>query len=56
MIKGEGVGNVTQHSFRHKDVIRVRKLLNDPVREKGSVDLRATIDHVSDAKNIEDQG
>ena len=56
MIKGERVVKIIQHGLRHIDVFRVGKVLNDPVREKGSVNLRATIDHVSGVENVKDQG
>ena len=56
MITGERVVNIAQHGLRHIDVFRVGKVLNDPVREKGSVNFRATIDHVSVIENVKYQG
>jgi len=53
-IKGERIVDVLQHGLGQVQVFRVGKFLNDPMGEKGSGKLRATIDHVSGVENVKD--
>ena len=53
-IKGERIVDVIQHGLGQVEVFRVGKFLNDPMRKKGSGNLRATVYHVSGVENVKD--
>ena len=55
-IKGEGIVDVIYHRLGQVEVFRVGKFLNDPMGEKWSGNLRATVDHVSVIEDVKYQG
>ena len=55
-INGEGIVDVLYHRLGQVEVFRVGKFLNDPMGEKRSGNLRATVDHVSVIENVKYQG
>ena len=55
-INGERIVDVVYHGLCQVEIFRVGKFLNDPMGEKWSVNLRATVDHVSVIENVKYQG
>ena len=53
-VNGERVCDVAKHGFRHIDILRARKLLNNSGGKKRNSEFRATIDHVALIENVKD--